>query len=83
MGVLIEGPTLVFCDTMLMVTSTYVPTSSLAKKHLGICYHALREAVATVIHRIAHISGEFNPVDVLTKLLKAAVERPHIWRILY
>ena len=83
MGVLIDRPTSVFCDNKLVVTSTSVPTLTLPKKHLGICYHALIEAVAVGIHLIVHISVDFSAVGVLTKLLAAAVKRPHIGRILY
>ena len=83
MGIPIDGPTSVFCDNKSVVTSMYVPTLTLAKKHLGICYHAVRESVAVGIHRIAHISGESNPGGVLTKLLAAVVKRPHTGRKLY
>ena len=83
MGIPINGPTLVFFDNKSVVTSTSVISSTLAKKHLGICYHALIEALAVGIHLIVHISVYFSAVGVLTKLLAAAVKRPHIGRILY
>ena len=83
MGIPIDGPTLVFCDKKLVVTSMSVPTSTLTKKNLGICYHAVREAVAVGIHQIVHIAGEFNPTEVLPNLLTAAVKRPHTGQILY
>ena len=73
----------VFCDNKSVVTSTSVPTSTLMKKSFGICYQAVREAVAAGIYRITHISGEFNPTDLLTKLLMAAVKSPCIKRVLY
>ena len=68
---------------MSVVTSTSVPTSTLSKKHLGICYHAVREEVAAGVHRITHIAGAHNLADVLTKLLTAAVKKPIIGKILY
>ena len=61
MGVPIDVPMFVFCDNKSVVTSMYVPASTMAKKNLGICFHAVREVAAVGIHRIAHISGEFNP----------------------
>ena len=79
-GFLINGPTSVFCDNKLVVTITSVPTSTLVKKYLGIFYHAVIEAVAAGIHQIVHIDGEYNPADVLTKILTASVKRPHIGR---
>ena len=39
MGVPIDGPTSVFCDNKSVVTSNSVSNLTLAKKHLGICYH--------------------------------------------
>ena len=83
MGFLIDGPTLVFCDNNLVVTRMSVPTFTLEKNNLSICYHAVIESVAAGIHRIVHISGEFNPADLITKLLTAAVKWPHIGRIFY
>jgi hypothetical protein len=83
MGIPIEGSTSVFCDNKSVVTSTSVPESTLNKKHLGICYHSVREAIAARIMRVTHIDGKFNLADCLTKLLAAAVKRPHIERILY
>ena len=83
MGILIYVPTLVFCDNNLVVNSTSVPTSTLAKKHLGICYYAAREAVAAGIHRIAHIAGDLKPRYVLNKILTAAGKMHHVERILY
>ena len=83
MGIPIKGPTLVFFNNKSVVTSTYVITSNLAKKHLGICYHVVREANAVGIYLIVHIAVDFSAVGVLTKLLAAAVKRPHIGRILY
>ena len=82
-GVPIDRPTLVFCDNKLVVTNTSVPTSALQQKHLGVCYHAIIESFAAIIHWIAYIAGEFNPVDVPTKLLTAAVKRLYIGQILY
>ena len=82
-GVPIYGPALVFFDKKSVVTNTSVPTSNFSKKHLGICYYALREAVAAGICRILHITVRFNPEYVITKLFTAAVKRPHITQILY
>jgi hypothetical protein len=48
-GVLIEGPTNVYCDNKLVVTNASVPTSVLNKRHNAICYHRVREAQAAGI----------------------------------
>mmetsp|Transcript_34193 Transcript_34193/g.68963 ORF Transcript_34193/g.68963 Transcript_34193/m.68963 type:complete len:108 (+) Transcript_34193:89-412(+) len=83
LGVGNDEPTSVFCDNQSVVTSSSVPESTLAKKHLGICYHAVRESVAAGILRIAHIDGKENPADCLTKLLTAAIKKKHVGKILY
>ena len=77
MGIPIDGSTSVFCDNKSVVTNASMPELTLNKKHLGICYHAVMEAVAAKIMRICHIDGK------QTKLLVAAVKRPHIEPILY
>ena len=33
-----------------------------------------------LIHRIAYVDGKFNPTDVLTKLVTAAIQKTHIKR---
>ena len=83
MGIPIDGSTSVFCDNKSVVTNASVPESTLNKKHLEICYHAIREAVAARVMRICHIDSKENLADCLTKLLVAAMKRPHIERILY
>ena len=83
MGAPIDGPASIFFDNKSVVTSRSVPTSTLVKKHLIICYHAVRESVDAGIHWIAHIVGEFNPADVLTNILMTAAKRPHTRRMLY
>ena len=83
MGIPIDGSTSVFCDNKSVVTSSSVPESTLSKKHLGICYHAVRESVAAKIIRICHIDGKSNLADCLTKLLTVAIKRTHVGKILY
>ena len=83
MGIPIDRLTLVFCDNKSVVTNASVPDSTLNKKHLGICYHAVHEAVTARIMRVCHIDGKKNLADCLTKMLMAAVKQPHIEKILY
>ncbi len=69
LGVPLDGPALMLGDNMSVVLNTTVPSSVLKKKHLGIGYHRVREAVAAKILRFAHIPSEDNVADVLTKPL--------------
>ena len=45
-GIPVEGPKDIMCDNNSVVNSAQRPESALSKKHLSICYHQVREAVA-------------------------------------
>ena len=66
-GVPIVGATDVFCDNESVTKNVSVPESVLNKKHNLICYHRIREAVASGVWRVAWIQGEYNQADLLTK----------------
>jgi len=46
-----------------------LPQSALNKRHNALSYHRVREAVAAKVMYFLHISGQYNPADVLTKYL--------------
>ena len=52
-GVPLEGTTNVFCDNEVVFKNASQPDSTLKKKHMSICYHRCREAVANQTIRIA------------------------------
>ena len=66
-GVPIVGPTDVFCDNESITKNASVPESVLNKKHNSICYHRVRDAVASSAQRVAWIQGEYNQANLLTK----------------
>ena len=68
-GIPIDGAADVFCDNQGVVKNTSLPESVLSKKHNAINYHAVREAVAAGIMRVAKEDGETNLADLLTKSL--------------
>ena len=72
-GVLIEGPTDVFCDNEAMFKNTTIPESTLKKKHNSICYHRCCEAVAARVMRVAKEGTLTNLVDLFTKPLMQSV----------
>ena len=59
-GVPIAGPARVLCDNPGVVKNTSIPSSALTKRHNAINYHAVCEAAADGIIRVA---------DTLTKPL--------------
>ena len=68
-GVPLEGPTNVFCDNEAVFKNMSQPDSTLKKKHMLICYHHCREAVACWMIRIAKEGTLTNLSDLFTKPL--------------
>ena len=69
MGIPLNGPTSVFCDTESVVKNSMAPESQLKKRHNAIAYHCAREAQVAKIIRIAWESGDTQIADLLTKLM--------------
>jgi len=74
-GVLIDGPASVFCDNGLMVNNTTLPESPLGKNYNAICYHRVREAVASETIWVAKEGTKTNLADICTKVLPMVVRR--------
>ena len=69
MGVPLDGPAVVWCDNKSVANGASVPEAKLNKKHLGICYHAVREASAAGLWMVGFTHGKHNIADMLTKIL--------------
>jgi hypothetical protein len=67
MGVPLSGCPILLGDNKSVVDSGTIPHQQLHKRHLMLSYHFVREAIASGELRFAHINGEFNPSDVLSK----------------
>jgi len=83
MGVPLDGPTNVLVDNETVMKNSTIPSSTLQKKHNAICYHYVREAVASGIMRVAHIPSDQNLADMFTKMLGATKLHAFCQRILY
>ena len=68
-GVLIYGPTDMFCDIEAVYKNAYTPESKLRKKHHSISHHMTRKAVASGACRIAKEDTLTNLADLFTKVL--------------
>jgi hypothetical protein len=68
MGVPIAGPTYVYGDNMSVIHNTQQPESTLKKKNLSICYHAVRKAVAMGEILTSHVQTENNFSDFMMKV---------------
>ena len=67
LGVPIADSSFLFGDNESVVTSSTVPHSMLSKRHHGLSYHYVREAVASRMVEFHHIPGVINPADILSK----------------
>ena len=68
-GVPIDGATSVYCDNQSVTKKPTVPASTLSKKHKSICYHKVRESVASGWINIAWIKSKDNLADLFTEVL--------------
>ena len=75
MGVPINTATILIGDNQSVQTSGSKPSSSLAKKHLAIAYHKIRESLAAGIMLFAWIESILNIADLLTKPLNGMRHR--------
>ena len=68
-GVTLERSTDMFCDNKAVFKNTSTPDSVLRKKNHSIAYYKCREAVASLICRIAKEDTKINLADLFTKIL--------------
>ena len=71
MGIPVEKTSWLLGDNMSVLLNTTIPSSMLKKKHLGVSYHRVREAIAARIILFSHIPSESNFADLLTKPLSS------------
>ena len=80
-GIPIIGPAITFCDNESVYTNVSKVESTLKKKHNSICFHRVREAVASGVCVVVKVGTDFNLSDILTKSLpphKRKVMRSYI-----
>jgi hypothetical protein len=77
-GIPVELPINIFCDNRSVVNSSSRLEARLTKKHLGICFHRVRESCANGTTRVGKEDGMTNLSDLLTKM----IEMPKRWKIL-
>ena len=68
-GIPIDGPANVFCDNESVWKNATLAESQLKKKHLSICFHRVRECVASQIIVPHKVGTDSNLADILTKSL--------------
>ena len=83
MGVPLGGPAVVFGDNKSVVNGASIPEAKLSKKHLGICYHAVREASAAKIWKVGFVKGKYNIANCLTKILSGTQKDKELDKWMY
>ena len=83
LGVPLAGPAVIWGDNKSVVNGASIPTNKLNKKHLGICYHAVREASAAGIWTVAFTKGIHNLADCLTKVLSGTAKDKQVSKWMY
>ena len=67
LGIPIDGRSYLFGDNESVTKSANLPQSALKKRHVALSFHRVREAVASDWLIFAHIPGDHNPADILSK----------------
>ena len=83
LGVPLAGPAVVFGDNKSVVNGASIPEAKLSKKHLGICYHAVREASAAGVWKVGFTKGVDNIANCLTKILSGTQKEKEIGQWMY
>ena len=83
MGVPLTGPTYIYGDNMYVINNTSRPEPTLKKKSNSICYHAVREAVASGECLTTHCKTGDNYSDMMTKFLYGQKKHNNVACILY
>ena len=83
MGIPLSGPTYMYGDSKSAITNFTTPESTLKKKSNSICYHAIRESVATGESLLTHVGTHDNLADLLTKPTFGAKRRRLVSGLLY
>ena len=68
-GVPIDDYARVMCDNEAVYKNASIAESRLRKKHNSICFHRVREAVASGILVPFKVQSKYNLADILTKCL--------------
>ena len=78
MGVKISVLSLIYGDNMSVIHNTQRTESKLKKKSNSICYHAIRESVATRESLTGHVLSVENLADICMKVVTGGAKRRHL-----
>ena len=70
-GIPIQGFANVFCDNRSVFLNASIAESRLSKKHNSVCFHRVRECVASGTLMLFKVDSDFNLADILTNSLNS------------
>ena len=70
-GVPLLGPSNVFCDNEAVYKNAAFSETTPKKKHNSVCFHRVRECVASGVMVVHKVGTHYNLSDILTKSLPA------------
>ena len=82
MGILVNGPSLIFGDNQSVLSNATKPDSTLKKKSLSIAYHFVREGTAAGEWLLTYVNTNDNVADILTKPLPGGEKRRLVVKML-
>jgi len=82
-GIELEGPANVLCDNQSVFINASEAKSNLNKKHNSICFHRVRECVASSILFPFKVDTKENLADILTKNLSWHIKKDLLYQIMY
>ena len=76
------GPSKVFCDNMALYNICFWEYN-MQNKHNSICFHRVRECVASAILFVNKVDYKFNLSDILTNSLRGPLQKSIQERIMF
>jgi hypothetical protein len=67
MGITLDGPSRMFGDNKIVITSSTITHSTLNKRHNALSYHCVCEYIVAKSLYLLHVAGKVNLTDMLTK----------------
>ena len=83
MGIIVDGPCLIFGDNKSVLINSSIPYSVLRKKSNSIAYHFARDGCAADEWRVKYINTDDNIADMMTKPLSGLKRRKFTSMILH
>ena len=74
-GIPVLGPLTVLCDNEAVYKNVCFSESTPQNKHNSICFHRVRECVASAILPVQKVNSKFNLSDILTKSLPGPLKK--------